>query len=151
MPAGPGVAVLSPTEGGAVIAADKAEAHVVLLPQFTGETEAYLATVIPEYGSSRNPCDLTAQALNDPDGLRKCGEAVFRSEEHTSELQSLMRISYAVFCLKKTPKTREPCRRRTTQQAQNGKIHSLMRITTDHMCYTQKTIDITKANHRMNN
>src|SRR3546814_7880570 len=26
----------------------------------------------------------------------------FRSEEHTSELQSLMRISYAVFCLKKT-------------------------------------------------
>src|SRR3546814_8243169 len=25
----------------------------------------------------------------------------FRSEEHTSELQSLMRISYAVFCLKK--------------------------------------------------
>src|SRR3546814_5224912 len=27
-----------------------------------------------------------------------------RSEEHTSELQSLMRISYAVFCLKKTKK-----------------------------------------------
>src|SRR3546814_13398252 len=32
------------------------------------------------------------------DGL----EAHRRSEEHTSELQSLMRISYAVFCLKKT-------------------------------------------------
>src|SRR3546814_10745935 len=31
------------------------------------------------------------------------GEAT-RSEEHTSELQSLMRISYAVFCLKKTKK-----------------------------------------------
>src|SRR3546814_8451178 len=28
-------------------------------------------------------------------------KSVFRSEEHTSELQSLMRISYAVFCLKK--------------------------------------------------
>src|SRR3546814_2715085 len=28
-------------------------------------------------------------------------DAVVRSEEHTSELQSLMRISYAVFCLKK--------------------------------------------------
>src|SRR3546814_4934840 len=28
-----------------------------------------------------------------------------RSEEHTSELQSLMRISYAVFCLKKTKNT----------------------------------------------
>src|SRR3546814_5083756 len=31
---------------------------------------------------------------------RRC----FRSEEHTSELQSLMRISYAVFCLKKKNK-----------------------------------------------
>src|SRR3546814_9826139 len=29
-------------------------------------------------------------------------DVVVRSEEHTSELQSLMRISYAVFCLKKT-------------------------------------------------
>src|SRR3546814_10430311 len=29
-------------------------------------------------------------------------EAAFRSEEHTSELQSLMRISYAVFCSTKT-------------------------------------------------
>src|SRR3546814_10261510 len=36
-------------------------------------------------------------------GEAQTGEAVreFRSEEHTSELQSLMRISYAVFCLKK--------------------------------------------------
>src|SRR3546814_8205572 len=32
---------------------------------------------------------------------RSAGVAARRSEEHTSELQSLMRISYAVFCLKK--------------------------------------------------
>src|SRR3546814_4985522 len=32
-------------------------------------------------------------------------EALIRSEEHTSELQSLMRISYAVFCLKKKNQT----------------------------------------------
>src|SRR3546814_9238165 len=31
-----------------------------------------------------------------------------RSEEHTSELQSLMRISYAVFCLKKKKKNKTP-------------------------------------------
>src|SRR3546814_9998721 len=30
-----------------------------------------------------------------------CADGGLRSEEHTSELQSLMRISYAVFCLKK--------------------------------------------------
>src|SRR3546814_4137236 len=38
------------------------------------------------------------------DGLRHletCRQSAHRSEEHTSELQSLMRISYAVFCLKK--------------------------------------------------
>src|SRR3546814_8919562 len=34
-------------------------------------------------------------------GHREGGGAPGRSEEHTSELQSLMRISYAVFCLKK--------------------------------------------------
>src|SRR3546814_1679607 len=33
--------------------------------------------------------------------LRLLGRGFARSEEHTSELQSLMRISYAVFCLKK--------------------------------------------------
>src|SRR3546814_3419918 len=32
---------------------------------------------------------------------RFTGGVMYRSEEHTSELQSLMRISYAVFCLKK--------------------------------------------------
>src|SRR3546814_3344821 len=42
-----------------------------------------------------------AQAIRSDDP----GELVGRSEEHTSELQSLMRISYAVFCLKKKIKT----------------------------------------------
>src|SRR3546814_1911814 len=35
------------------------------------------------------------------DAVADHGGAALRSEEHTSELQSLMRISYAVFCLKK--------------------------------------------------
>src|SRR3546814_4239194 len=37
----------------------------------------------------------------DADEEHRLAVAVLRSEEHTSELQSLMRISYAVFCLKK--------------------------------------------------
>src|SRR3546814_9945866 len=40
----------------------------------------------------------------DVDVGRACVRIVQRSEEHTSELQSLMRISYAVFCLKKKTK-----------------------------------------------
>src|SRR3546814_3197309 len=41
-------------------------------------------------------------------GRARCAhcEAKCRSEEHTSELQSLMRISYAVFCLKKKKQSR---------------------------------------------
>src|SRR3546814_3140996 len=38
-------------------------------------------------------------------GLGRLEEIRHRSEEHTSELQSLMRISYAVFCLKKKKTT----------------------------------------------
>src|SRR3546814_3639440 len=43
------------------------------------------------------------RALHRPEVLTALAAdlAGFRSEEHTSELQSLMRISYAVFCLKK--------------------------------------------------
>src|SRR3546814_10759053 len=37
-------------------------------------------------------------------GSSDCVRVPVRSEEHTSELQSLMRISYAVFCLKKKKK-----------------------------------------------
>src|SRR3546814_6348458 len=44
---------------------------------------------------------VAAAALHADDKLRRRHR---RSEEHTSELQSLMRISYAVFCLKKKKK-----------------------------------------------
>src|SRR3546814_2533687 len=47
-----------------------------------------------------------------------------RSEEHTSELQSLMRISYAVFCLKKKKhenKTNEDTKSNKTKNKQNKK------------------------------
>src|SRR3546814_5737643 len=45
--------------------------------------------------------DLIGSGLNDEGAVRIFGDLEQRSEEHTSELQSLMRISYAVFCLKK--------------------------------------------------
>src|SRR3546814_4006061 len=43
----------------------------------------------------------TNHAIHLPAIARAAGIVIDRSEEHTSELQSLMRISYAVFCLKK--------------------------------------------------
>src|SRR3546814_3703128 len=51
------------------------------------------------------------QAQHDKD---RCG--VQRSEEHTSELQSLMRISYAVFCLKKKNLNTNKSQQKSTEQ-----------------------------------
>src|SRR3546814_5845671 len=45
-----------------------------------------------------------------PAKLHDNGQAAARSEEHTSELQSLMRISYAVFCLKKKNNKKKHCK-----------------------------------------
>src|SRR3546814_8220466 len=49
-------------------------------------------------------CDHAAHALRLVSRHLTHEHAAERSEEHTSELQSLMRISYAVFCLKKKKK-----------------------------------------------
>src|SRR3546814_1014014 len=48
--------------------------------------------------------DISANVAVLPGDVIIVPESWFRSEEHTSELQSLMRISYAVFCLKKKTK-----------------------------------------------
>src|SRR3546814_1830236 len=62
------------------------------------QVEAVAGEVFRGLGAGR------VQAREDP--LLRVGDRVWskRSEEHTSELQSLMRISYAVFCLKKKKK-----------------------------------------------
>src|SRR3546814_6723544 len=64
------------------------------------------------------------QPEGDPDQPSEQAVQVFppeRSEEHTSELQSLMRISYAVFCLKKKTK-KHTNKRATTRQNTNKTI-----------------------------
>src|SRR3546814_7465726 len=55
------------------------------------------------------------------------GRAGARSEEHTSELQSLMRISYAVFCLKKKPELS------THQHASTSSQHNTTLYLTRHI------------------
>src|SRR3546814_4128091 len=58
-------------------------------------------------GETRTYAQIAA-AVGKPGAVRAAGSANGannRSEEHTFELQSLMRISYAVFCLKKKKKT----------------------------------------------
>src|SRR3546814_7238408 len=60
-----------------------------------------------ELAAARRPskrAGIHRTGLADLDHLPASRQIVDRSEEHTSELQSLMRISYAVFCLKKKQK-----------------------------------------------
>src|SRR3546814_5312265 len=78
------------------------------------QKESRLAASVPLRGSA-SPRELLTRPLRDLSRLcanlpffqtvvtkrRLNAASSYRSEEHTSELQSLMRISYAVFCLKK--------------------------------------------------
>src|SRR3546814_4943402 len=59
-----------------------------------------------------------------------CWNQNARSEEHTSELQSLMRISYAVFCLKKNRKEKQTYDHKTIKQKSNE--HSRQKKITVH-------------------
>src|SRR3546814_3760510 len=72
---------------------DKAEDRRALAARVREVSQAYGLPLDPE----RDVYTLSV-------GERQRIEIVRRSEEHTSELQSLMRISYAVFCLKKKTK-----------------------------------------------
>src|SRR3546814_3225772 len=66
----------------------------------------YLAPT-PLHHAERFGCWLKLENLQRTGSYKVRGalNALLRSEEHTSELQSLMRISYAVFCLKKKKTT----------------------------------------------
>ncbi len=71
-----GVAVVSTSGGAAIMAADKAEQHGVPLPDLLPQTEAFLTTLLPEFGSAKNPCDLTGQVLNNPQSIAACADAL---------------------------------------------------------------------------
>src|SRR3546814_6229188 len=75
--------------------------------------------VIAEEGTTLVAAHFLLQRIEVAEDALRGGQAVLpaverlRSEEHTSELQSLMRISYAVFCLKK--KNKNTTNRHTTE------------------------------------
>src|SRR3546814_4362813 len=58
-------------------------------------------------GADGRSDDTQATAAPKPRRQPSAQDSGARSEEHTSELQSLMRISYAVFCLKKKKQTQQ--------------------------------------------
>src|SRR3546814_4945920 len=73
---------------------EKQRASGMIACPVCGDTQVRKAVMSPAVSAKSNQRDTGASIPT-------------RSEEHTSELQSLMRISYAVFCLKKKNKHRE--------------------------------------------
>src|SRR3546814_6581148 len=92
--------------GGENVAAAEVEAVLakhpaVRLAQIVGLPDERLAEIPAAYVELENGQQASEQELIDFAKTQIASFKVPRSEEHTSELQSLMRISYAVFCLKK--------------------------------------------------
>ena len=77
-----GIAVAATSGGAAIMAADKAEEHGVPMPQPSAAATAVLLQHIPDFGSARNPCDVTAQVVNNPQSLWACGEALLADEQY---------------------------------------------------------------------
>ena len=71
-----GVAVVATSGGAAIMAADKAEMHGIALPQPCAEVKRVLEANIPDFGSARNPCDVTGQVVSNPQSMLACGEAL---------------------------------------------------------------------------
>jgi acyl-CoA synthetase (NDP forming) len=81
-PKAAGAAVVAASGGAAIMAADRAEQHGVPMPQPAPEVKAILEARIPEFGSSRNPCDVTAQILSDPESLGICANALLGDPQY---------------------------------------------------------------------
>ena len=71
-----GVAVLSPSGGLGVSAADAAEKHGVTLPQPPADVLKKFEALIPDFGSRRNPADVTAAVAGDLDKTAQCFHAM---------------------------------------------------------------------------
>lgn len=79
-PRAPGVAVVATSGGATIMAADCAERRGVALPQPAPATRELLLANLPEFASPRNPLDVTAQFLTDPESMRACTRAVLQDD-----------------------------------------------------------------------
>src|SRR6266700_1542578 len=91
---GTGVGILSTSGGAAVICADKAEAHGVLLPALEAKTDHALREVVPDFGSVANPSDLTAEVLKTSETFGFCLDA-FLNDSGFSALVMPMIFAHA--------------------------------------------------------
>lgn len=84
VPRGRGVGILTPSGGAGIMAADQAEFAGLALPQPNPATEATFRAAIPEFGSPRNPCDLTAQVATNPKSFEDCMVAMLNDDQYAT-------------------------------------------------------------------
>lgn len=76
LPRGRGLGIVTQSGGAGVLMADRAEEIGLAVPELAEETKERLRTVIPAFGSVKNPVDITAQFIADPGLLRSSLEIV---------------------------------------------------------------------------
>ena len=77
-----GVGIATPSGGAGILASDHAEYAGLTLPQPAPATEAVLRAAIPDFGSPRNPCDLTAQVATNPASFDACMNAMLADPQY---------------------------------------------------------------------
>ena len=80
IPKGNNIGILSISGGAGVLMADRSESLGLGVPEFKGETRRRLESYLPPYGSAKNPVDLTATAVSEPQMLGKCLKALVADE-----------------------------------------------------------------------
>lgn len=71
--------ILTTSGGGGILLADQCDARGLSVPVLSRSVRSEIEKHIPPFGASRNPVDLTAQVINDPQGFPSCLRAVLES------------------------------------------------------------------------
>ncbi|MFP4481768.1 MAG: acetate--CoA ligase family protein [Thermovirgaceae bacterium] len=73
--------ILTTSGGAGIIMADRAWEKGLQVPELSPGVRSKIEKYIPSFGSSRNPVDLTAQVINEPEGFSECVRTVLESPE----------------------------------------------------------------------
>jgi len=103
-----GVGILTPSGGAGIMAADHAEFAGLALPQPAPATEAIFRATLPDFGSPRNPCDMTAQVATNPKYFEDCMLAMLNDDQYATVVFPVVYHNPAPAATPSRMKTLEP-------------------------------------------
>ena len=88
-----GVGIIASSGGGGIATADMADAFGIDLPQPAGRTLEILQAHVPEYGSTKNPCDVTTTINAQPEILTHAVEAMLSDDQYGALIYPQVTVS----------------------------------------------------------